>query len=462
MLESEDLFDKYDFLLPGRYDGGFLVLALFEKIAKNEIPEYFSDTDIRRTLEQLAVEFNQGISQADRITRHLNLYFIKSVPDQLGKYFLSDYAKRLVELLKNKLENPHRNFPLKKTFDKCFTIRTGQIRSIIDLELRYGRDFVAPHKSIIENHLDALYDELQEATGKLGDILISEELTAIQMVSQFVAVFNQFGERAEDMGNAIVAKDRFLKSLNDEANKFYQLILDAKNPESDRELADVAALNTDWNTASAIYNDLSDFFEKVDRKLAMMHQQILFASEKLYELQENFSSRSNFRLSVKKLLNNVLGKARYGDGDVKLPDDYLPKYLPYVRVQVFFPAYYYFDVHRPSYLIEIARDEAYEQEQLQRIVFQALQADKINNWLQLAKKELTEGREIVLSEWLKEVMVLENNVEVALYAGFELVQLAISSRDLSLTVNEAIENIEELNLQLWNIRITGNQEIIAS
>lgn len=35
------------------------------------------------------------------------------------KYYLTDYAKNVVDLIFNKLENPYKNHPLKKSFDLC-------------------------------------------------------------------------------------------------------------------------------------------------------------------------------------------------------------------------------------------------------------------------------------------------------------------------------------------------------
>src|SRR5436190_2142152 len=138
MLDNEDLYRQYDLLLPPRYDGGFLVLALYQKISRKELPEYFTESDLKSTLKELDGRFGHGNWQTDRMLKTLHHYFIKNVPDQFGKYYLSDYAKRLIKVVKNKLENPYKNYPLRETFEKYFTIRTGDITSINDLEIRFG------------------------------------------------------------------------------------------------------------------------------------------------------------------------------------------------------------------------------------------------------------------------------------------------------------------------------------
>lgn len=459
---DDELFNQYDLLLPSRYEGGFLILALHDKISRKQIPEYFSDADIRATLEELAVRFNQSVWQTDRIIKTLNHFFIKNVPDQFGKYYLSDYARRVVKLIQNKLENPYRNYPLRETFQKYFTIRTGEFKTIHDLEIRFGRDFVSPYKNVIEDHLDGLQDELQEAHHKLSDILISEQLTAIQMVHQFVTVFSRFGDRAEDIGNAVHTKDRFLVNLHEETDKFYQYIMEAQTPESDEEIEKINSLRTDWAIASAIYNDLSSFFESVDQKLALIHKQILFSTEKLLELQENFSTRSNFRLAIKRLLNRTLDQTAYQKGDIVFSTEFPVKNMPYDKVQFFHPEQYFFIVQKAGLLIEILRDENYEQEQLQAIEQQSRQAELINEWVLSALDELSAGKEIMLDHWMNRVYGAENSVDLALYAGFELVQRTVNDKEYHVDIQNSLETITDMQLQLWKIRITAKSVAMLS
>ncbi|WP_292941354.1 hypothetical protein [Mucilaginibacter sp. 44-25] len=459
---NEELYHQYDLLLPSRYEGGFLVLALHEKISRKQIPEYFTDSDIRVTLEELAARFNQSVWQTDRIMKTLNYFFIKNVPDQFGKYYLSDYARRVVKLIENKLENPYKNYPLRETFQKYFTIRTGEFKTIHDLEIRFGRDFVSPYKNVIENHLDGLQDELQEAHHKLSDILISEQLTAIQMVHQFVLVFNRFGERAEDIGNAIHTKDRFLVNLHEETDKFYQYIMESQTPENDEEIEQINKLRADWAIASEIYNDLSSFFESVDQKLALIHKQILYATEKLLELQENFSTRSNFRLAIKRILNKTLDQAAYEKGDVAFSAAFPLKNIPNDKVQFFYPDYYFFIVQKAGQLIEILRDEAYEQEQKQIIENQSRQAEIINEWLLSALDELAAGKEILLDHWINRVYSSENSIDLALYAGFELVQRTVNEKDYQVDIQNSLETLTDMKLQLWKIRITSRPSATLS
>lgn len=454
MNYNEELYSQYDFLLPSRYEGGFLVLALYEKIKSKEIPEYFTDADIGRLLQQLAVEYKQGVWQTDRIIRNLNYFYIKGVPDQFGKYYLSDYASRVVEMIKNKLENPYKNYPLKDTFEKYFSLKDSQVNSLNDLVIRYGRDFVAPHKSIIENHLDGLQDELEEAHQKLTDILVSEELSAIQMVHQFVDIFTKFGERAEDISSSISSKERFMRALSAEVDKFYSRMMESELPQNEDEQILINQMNAEWVVALGIYKDLSNFFDNVDIKLSMVHKQILYATEKLYELQENFSSRSNFRLAVKRLLNVALNEAEFSTDGVKFRGRFPMKNYPYERSQFFYPDYFYFNIIQQSQLIDIPRDELYEAQQLSEIEHLAQQSEKVNELVDQALTVLEIEGQIQLNDWIIGIYSDQEDMDLAMHAGFELIQRTVSDKKFNLDVKNELGKTGQMKLKLWKITIT--------
>ena len=78
------------------------------KIAKFE--EYFTQRDVTDILMEISVAFDQGaVRQWSNIKENLFHYFIRSHPDEPWKYYLTDYARNVVDLMLNKLENPYKN-----------------------------------------------------------------------------------------------------------------------------------------------------------------------------------------------------------------------------------------------------------------------------------------------------------------------------------------------------------------
>ena len=53
MTKQKDIYEKYDLLLPSKFEGGYLIIALHDKIQNEEIAEQFTITDIRNILEEI-------------------------------------------------------------------------------------------------------------------------------------------------------------------------------------------------------------------------------------------------------------------------------------------------------------------------------------------------------------------------------------------------------------------------
>ena len=144
---NKELYTKYDLLLPSKFDGGYLVIALYEKIKNREIEEYFTQKEINEILLDIKSEFDlESIRPWNNIKDNLFHYFLRSHPDEPWKYYLTDYAKNVVDLMVSKLENPYKNHPLKKSVQDSFTIRHGEINTIEELERKFGRIFIQGSK----------------------------------------------------------------------------------------------------------------------------------------------------------------------------------------------------------------------------------------------------------------------------------------------------------------------------
>lgn len=50
----QELYNKYDLLLPSKFDGGYLIIALEEKIESGDLDEHFTLKDIEDTLAEIS------------------------------------------------------------------------------------------------------------------------------------------------------------------------------------------------------------------------------------------------------------------------------------------------------------------------------------------------------------------------------------------------------------------------
>jgi hypothetical protein len=450
---NDEIYSDYELLLPLRFDGGYLIITLYTKIKNKELGAYFSTEDIKLVLEEIAAYHNEGTSQSERIIKNLLHYFLRNVPDEYGKFYLTDYAIQLAELLEYKLNNPYKTYPLKESFDKYFTLRQNEIKTIQDLEIKFGREFVSGHKRIINNHIEALEDELTAAYEQLNTILSADEEDATSMVKKFTAVFKKFGERAEDITNAISSKDNFLRRLRLRTDEFYAQASDLKHAESEEDKSKLSKAQSDWKTATEINNDLSYFFKTVDTKINHIRKQILKASGKLTELQENFSRRSNFRLLLKKLFHLCLHNASNRNGVIQLHTNFPCKQIVCEKQQLFYPEYYDFELSTKNQLLSIPRDREYEEEQRREIEKEIKRQEIINFWIDESKKLLISQGALHLPALMDKIVEKEKDLAIAQNVAIELSQFAAENPNYKLEIIQQLQSLEHDNLYLWKMKI---------
>lgn len=461
MWHNEELFEKYDLLQPAKYDGGLLYIALYQKIKARELDRHFTTNDIKMILSQLAEEYNDTLPQSERIIKHLLHFFLRNVPGDPGKYYLTDFSEELIELLKRKLEKPYKNYPLKQSFSRHFTIGVTEIKGINDLQQKFGREFVAPHKRIINDHLAALDDELREATDQLNTILHSEDESATVIVRNFVNVFRKFGEKAEDITNAIADKDQFLRSLRMQADQFYAAVGSYKHPDTAEEIETLNQLKMDWEAVAAITNDLEEFFRLVDEKIGTIRRQILFASEKLSELHENLSSRSRFRIRVKKMLSLALASAEMQDKEIRFHNGFPRKSLVYEKTQLFYPARHDFELLRQNNVIRIEKDEEYERTTRQEIEREIKRQEIINQWIARGKQLLEETGSIGMGQLIGQIMSKEGDFAIAHSVAIELTQFVAESGDHDLIIEQIAETVENTTLIIWKMQLLRSGDMTS-
>lgn len=450
-MEKIHLYTKYDLLLPSKFDGGYLIIVLYEKIRNREIEEYFTQKEINEILTDIKTEFNlESIRPWNNIKDNLFHYFLRSHPDEPWKYYLTDYAKNVVDLMISKLENPYKNHPLKKSVQDSFTIHYGDIKTIEELERKFGRIFIQGSKKIITDHLESLEDELREAYKELNDILRKEdEQSATVLVREFTIVFRKFGERAEDITEAIISKDKFLGDLLNVVDQFYRKMEDDGKFDTDN----VQKSKRDWEKAQEIYADIREFFNSVDRKVHIIRRQINHASEKLTELQEQFSSRAFFRLQIKKLHRKVLEISKYTAEGVSFSNNFPLKQLVNDSVRMLYPRYYEFKQPKPNIIVNVEVDETYERNEKQKIAKEINRQQIINQWVDKAKDILESKGQLTIDELMNSIVDEEKDLSIAYQVASRMTAYTSEHSNVLIDVEQKITSLTQQNLSLWKTRI---------
>jgi chaperonin cofactor prefoldin len=453
MPESDDLFDKYDQLIPSKLNGGFLVIVLYQKIRSKALGRHFTSGDIKYIIENIALRYDSVVPQSEKIIKNLLHYFLRNVPGEPGKYYLTDHAESMVELMIRKLDNPYKDFQLKANFEKYFSIRINEIKTIDDMERRFGREFVSGHKRILNDHLETLEDKLEKSYQSLNTILQSSEDSATEMVKKFVLVFRDFGERAEDIANAIASKDRFMRSLRSHVDLFYQQVDEYSHPETTEEIAQLAQLKANWAKAKDIYLDIEEFFETVDYKIGNIRRQIHRASEKLSELHENFSMRSHFRIQVKRLYQIILDNTSYHEEEQAFEAEVLVKGIVHEKFRFQYPEYYDYGLTRSNDVAEPEIDEDYQRAEVQAIEVEIKRQEVINFWVGECKKLLDDNQELALGDLLNMIMTKENDLTVAYHVAIELTQFVSEDDEHLLEIITSPFQLKNTDVTLWKMKM---------
>lgn len=452
-LDFNELFTDYDFLIPNKIEG-YIIIRLWQKIKSDEIREEFSYNDIKNVITETALFSNGTTPQIEKILKDLLHYFIKKPPETVSKYYLSDYAERFIQLLETKIDSPYKNFPLKKNFEKYFSVEFEEIEDFEELNRWFKQGFHDTSKRVILDHIESLQDEVELSIKKLNEILYSDELQAIEMVKLFVNEFRNFGLKAEQIREALFLKSETLKNLKNATDFFYTKIEEIKHFQTADERKHYQELEYKWKSANKIREEVAAFFENIDRKLLRINDQIVFASSKLKELEENFQYQSLFKINLKKLLRLVLDTSNFDKNEGVCLHKNLPvKRIPFEKVQFFFTPKYEFniEVERLGIIPQINID--YEQAERDKIENELQIQEKIASWVDLCKSRIRKDKELDYSKVFYEILDSEQNIEIPLQVGFTLFQEVSNNKEFNVIIDKAIADPNRNDILTWNMKI---------
>jgi len=452
-IEFKEISKDYEYLVPNKIEG-LVIFRLWQKIKSNEINEEFSYNDIKNVIIEVAPIINDTTPQVEKLLKDLLHYFIKKPPETVAKYYLSDYAERFIQLIETKVDSPYRNFPLKRNFEKYFSVIPEDIEDFNELNRWFKQGFHDTSKRVILDHIESLQDEVESSIKKLNEILYSEDLKAIEMVKMFVNEFKGFGDKAEQIREVLFLKNETLKNLKRTSDYFYEKIKDVKHYQTAEEKAQYLELENWWKSASKIKEEVTAFFESIDKKLARIHDQIVFASSKLKELEENFQYQSLFKINLKKMLQLVLETSVFdGKEDIKLAENFPIKSYPYEKIQFLFAPKYDFSIESETFGIVPKIDEEYEQSERNRIEAELLLQEKIASWIDKCNLRIEKDKTLNYSEVFYEILDIEKNIEIPLQVGFSLFEELSKNKDLYIKIDKDISNPIRNDIYIWNMKI---------
>lgn len=461
-LDFDIINELYDRVIPSRV-AGLTVYVLAKKIRQGELAKHFSLRDVEHAIKEATKLDPGGPPRTEPILTGLLSYFLEHPRHKRYEYMLTDYAQKFVRLITNKLDNPYKKFPLRKTFSRFASFKAEGIHSITEFTSWHELQFHETSRQTILDHLEALKDEVNASIQKLNEILNDDSNSATEIVENFTTVFNQITAKSEEIRDTL----RLGATLEQEVEKvittFYEQIDALGIPQNEEEEKERVERIKEYAEAQRIKDSVSDFFQSIDERLALLTSKALYASTQLQSLQNNFRNHSKFRLNIKKFLRFTLEQSQYSKGSIVLPQAFPRKKIPVETFQFIHVPYYESFGTTPNYVITPQQNEEYAQREKVKVLVELNKQESTARLVGKYKALLAEVKVLDFTDHFYQILAAENDPEIAMNVGFELFEHANSHPEYKLSIRRELptENMQK-EILTWNMKIMQDQKLSRS
>jgi hypothetical protein len=444
--------ELYEQLIPSREET-LLVFRLYEKIKNGEIDANFSTQDIQRAVDETA-RLNIGSTpNRERLLKNLLTFFIERPADQRHRYCLTEYARKFVLLVDHKINNPFRKFPLRESFKRYTDFSEQEIRQINQFESWYNQGFQATTRENIFDHLEELKSDVKASVLELNKLLYSGEQPVLTMAGEFSRIFTDLGDKADEIRDTLRLGNTLLLEIEQVVLRFFQQTQD-KRPQTSEEVAEFNQLIYAYNRSQDIQQEVKVFFDTIDAKLGQLREQIQFASNKLNELRDVFRFKSRFKINLKRLLEQVLTETSAERTELLLPE-WLPRRI---LIEERFKLTAMPDLDRNYELrnmeLELPEDTDHRRSELVKVEVELGRQQRTAVLVDAYKKRLMREGVLDFTAEFYRILDEEQDEEIAIQVGYELVQYTSEQPELQLSILPEIQGIYQTkSIITWTINL---------
>jgi len=445
----QKLSTYYDQLLPIEKDAVsfLLVLTLNKKINDGILDEEFSIIDFKDTLNEIVtVTQNADINrQPEPLQKKLSHYFLHTTKSSdFNKLVLTEYAKEFCRLIDNKLDNVW----LKKTFlekvKNLIVFKEEEINTIDELEFWYKTRFEVNSKKIIQSHLDDLQRLVDTKVNELYPLLRKHHDNLKTLINEFLLIFIELGERATEMSDILNFKDSLIISVRNLHYKFLSIPYTSENYEK---------IKLDTENYERIENQITTFFDKVDRRILAINEKIGYARERLKNLHQNFQFKNEFIRRIENTYQYLLETSYNEKGEIKTENKF-NKTIPYFNEKFIQIKHINFNFEiRPDIPI-IDYDTEYQEKQNEQHKLELKKADNISLHFDRLKNAIENGEIIDLQNEFFEILKTENYFDVALNIYYDLLSYFSKQEDYNINISEILNREIIEDIAIWKMKIS--------
>ncbi|MDI3321410.1 hypothetical protein [Pinibacter soli] len=443
-ITPERMYHAFGELFPSEFE--FLVLYhLYLNYPEAEI-QY---AEIKQAITDTSrLPFLQGKDkQVERTFKGLLRNFIERAPTKYNRFLLTLHARKVIEIVTQRIHNPYLKFPLKETFETYFKLPVNAGEDTTRLQSWFKFGFLNNAQQVVTGHLEGLKLSVDDAIKALNQILEADDLSAMQMLEQFSKNFQILGDKARQITEAIKMKVDVHYQLRDIVEVFTDTTSDKEGTSMD-----TATRHNNRRIALEIKEDVHRFFDKVDKQLDLINMKMVFASTKIKELQESLRAQSLYKISLKKLLVYLLENSKIDSQKrVQLPEKFPTKGLVLEKFRFRSIRYYDMGFLKKAKPIEQETDEAYEEGQRKLFEHELYKQAQIQQYCEQIGEELSVIKLVDLNAKLFEIMQQDDGIEIGIQTGYELIRNL--SRDSHVEIEEELMSNESKSIHLWKTTI---------
>lgn len=426
---------NYNELMPPGREALLLLILLYNRVETGELEEEFLNRDLEEAIEDIAdlLQLDKAI-QKETLSKKLSGFFYQTISRNNTYYIrLTVYAKDLCKLVVDRI-SPEviKDLQLAHVFRRTLHLSGDDFENIATFNHWYSNHFTVGRKPIIA-FTEILLNSVEGSISELKSLLKPEVSDLRELIKNFEKIFNDLSIQASGLAATLKAKDEILSQIKSCKSKF------SKN-------------ESDFTQFLKIQEDVVYFFETISSQINSINEKIQLASKKLSNLLETLKHKQVYKVRIERFMHELLVASQFSRDGFFLPSKFPRRLLPEFRNKfISIPMNDYKarkHVLPDSFEIDDEHLTAEKERNYQMLLIQ----ERTAKWINLIKTEMSNGSEIIMEDWISQIIHDENSLEIPIAVCYGLLQSIPD--DYKLTIENKLAELRDYNLKLWKMRIS--------
>lgn len=425
---------NYADLIPQK-ESLLLIVWLHQKIEKGYINEDFGQKDLDDTIDDV-VEFLNITTDKNKenLSKKLSNHFY--ITERVGNKYqihLTVFAKEFCKLLIQEVQPEIKKLELFHVFKRTLPLLDEDLLNIETFNYWFKNNF-QPARNEIYSHTEKLNNEVADRINELSTLLKTETENPKEQINSYMEIFTLLEKQTTGIINTIDYKNDTLSKIKSAKEHFA----------TDEETFD---------EFSRMQNEVEYFFGSIDRRIMVINDKIQLASKRLRNLLDTLKHKQLFKIKIEKLLLLMLKYSRNEKGEIKLPDVFQRKYLPFIPVKFIAIPKVDFQFYAKAEPQQQEYDKHHEQSERRKGLALLEIQEATAKWLDKMNTEIESGVKIEFDEWFDKIIEQENNLEVPIQVCFGLIEEHNQSDQKTISIQKEEVTKNKNDITLWRMQM---------